>query len=104
MPSGNLRVERTGPGGVVARVTLDRPEVHNAFNAALMAELRTTFASLAREGPMQLRAVILAGAIGISLGLVAGYFGGLVNAVLMRGMNERDALPLLDFCLEHGRR
>jgi GTP 3',8-cyclase len=25
-----------------------------------------------------------------------------VNAVLMRGLNEADAVPLLDFCLEHG--
>ena len=25
-----------------------------------------------------------------------------VNAVLLRGINEEDALPLLDFCLEHG--
>ena len=44
-----LRLERTGPGGVVARVTLTRPDVHNAFNASVIAELRTTFAALARE-------------------------------------------------------
>ena len=51
MSTGSLRVERTGPAGVVARVTLARPEVHNAFDAGLIAELRTTFALLAREGP-----------------------------------------------------
>jgi methylglutaconyl-CoA hydratase len=56
-----LRVERTGPGGAVARVTLARPEVHNSFNASLIAELRGTFARLAREGPTALRAVVLAG-------------------------------------------
>lgn len=56
-----LRLDRTGPGGVVARVTLTRPDVHNAFNASVIAELRTTFAALARETPNQLRAVILAG-------------------------------------------
>ena len=56
-----LRLERTGPGGVIARVTLTRPEVHNAFNASVIAELRTTFGALAREGPTEVRAVVLAG-------------------------------------------
>ena len=51
MASAGLRVERTGPGGAVAHVTLARPEVHNAFDATLIATLRTTFATLAREGP-----------------------------------------------------
>ncbi len=59
--SERLRVERSGPGGVVARVTLARPEVHNAFDATLIAELRAAFGSLARETPAQLRAVVLAG-------------------------------------------
>ncbi len=59
--SERLRVERSGPGGVVARVTLARPEVHNAFDATLIAELRAAFGSLARETPADLRAVVLAG-------------------------------------------
>lgn len=56
-----LTVERTGPGDSVARVTLSRPDVHNAFDAALIAELRLAFAALAREEPTRLRAVVLAG-------------------------------------------
>ena len=56
-----LRLERTGPGGVVARVTLARPEVRNAFNAELIASLAETFAALGEEPPSRLRAVILAG-------------------------------------------
>ena len=56
-----VRVERSGPGGVVARVSLARPEVHNAFDASTIAELRTAFAVLAREEPTTLRAVVLAG-------------------------------------------
>jgi methylglutaconyl-CoA hydratase len=56
-----LRVERTGPGGVVARVTLSRPERRNAFDAGLIAELRSTFAALERESATDLRAVVLAG-------------------------------------------
>ncbi|MEO5884194.1 MAG: enoyl-CoA hydratase-related protein [Candidatus Limnocylindrales bacterium] len=59
--SPSLRVERSGPGDVVARVTLARPTVHNAFDASVIAELRSTFAGLAREGAGQLRAVVLAG-------------------------------------------
>jgi methylglutaconyl-CoA hydratase len=56
-----LRVERTGPGGVVARVTLTRPERHNAFDASLIAELRSTFGGFEREDATELRAVVLAG-------------------------------------------
>jgi methylglutaconyl-CoA hydratase len=53
-----LRVEREGP---FARVTLDRPELRNAFNAELISELRRTFDGLAGEGPDALRGVVLAG-------------------------------------------
>jgi methylglutaconyl-CoA hydratase len=53
-----LRVERERG---VARVTLARPEVRNALNAALIAELTATFASLADELADDLRAVVLAG-------------------------------------------
>jgi len=56
-----LRTERIGPGGVVARVTLSRADRHNAFDASLIANLRTAFAGLAREAPTDLRAVVLAG-------------------------------------------
>ena len=56
MVSTAIRLERSGPGDTVARVTLARPEVHNAFDASVIAELRTTFAALAREAP--LRAVL----------------------------------------------
>lgn len=53
-----LRVERDG---AVARVTLTRPQVRNAFNAALIGELRSTFEALANEPPDTLRAVVLGG-------------------------------------------
>ena len=59
--TNRLRVDRTGPNGVIARVTLARPEVHNAFDASVIAELAATFAGLAREEPQALRAVVLAG-------------------------------------------
>ena len=56
-----LRIERSGPNDAVARVTLTRPEVHNAFDASLISDLRSTFAAFAREDPMSLRAVVVAG-------------------------------------------
>jgi methylglutaconyl-CoA hydratase len=56
-----VRLERSGPGDAVARVTLQRPEVHNAFDASVIAELRAGFAALAREAPDDLRVVVLAG-------------------------------------------
>lgn len=59
--SDAIRIERSGPGDVVARVTLARPDVHNAFDASTIAELRSTFTSLSREAPAALRAVVLAG-------------------------------------------
>ncbi len=44
--------------GAVARVTLNRPEVRNAFNEALIAELTATFAELSQD--VKLRAIVLA--------------------------------------------
>jgi methylglutaconyl-CoA hydratase len=54
-------VVRVARDGAVARVTLDRPEVRNAFNAVLISELTATFHALAGEPPEALRAVVLAG-------------------------------------------
>jgi methylglutaconyl-CoA hydratase len=59
--SAPLRVERTGPDGVVVRVVLDRPERHNAFDAEVIAALRRTFDRMAEEPAARLRAVVLVG-------------------------------------------
>ena len=67
-----LRLERTGPGGVVARVTLTRPDVHNAFNASLIAELRSTFAG-ARAALAAVRAAGHADASELSMGMSGDY-------------------------------
>jgi len=56
-----LRVERSGPNNAIARVTLSRPERRNAFDASLIADLRSTFSAFDKEGPTELRAVVLAG-------------------------------------------
>jgi len=52
------RVEIDGRG--VARITLDRPEAHNAFDAALIAGLADTLDRMARDGSV--RIVVLAAA------------------------------------------
>jgi len=56
--SGAVVVTREG---AVARVTLSRPEVRNAFNAELIADLHDAFGTLAGEPPEALRAIVLAG-------------------------------------------
>jgi methylglutaconyl-CoA hydratase len=55
MTSQTLQIQREGH---VARVTLNRPEVRNAFNETLIAELTTTFATLGQDPT--LRAIVLA--------------------------------------------
>ena len=93
--SSSVRLERTGPAGVVALVTLSRPEAHNAFDASLIAELRTTFAALAREGPTQLRAVVLAGD---GPSFCAGADLGWMRAAMALDTegNEQDAMAMVD--------
>ncbi|MDP9250778.1 MAG: enoyl-CoA hydratase-related protein [Chloroflexota bacterium] len=56
--SDTLAVTRDG---TIARVTLRRPEVRNAFNAELISALHRAFSELAVEPPDALRAVVLAG-------------------------------------------
>jgi methylglutaconyl-CoA hydratase len=90
-----LVVDRIGPGGVVARVTLARPEVHNAFDAALIAELRSAFVALGREGPTELRAVVLRGS-GPSFCAGADVAWMRAAAELEVEANEQDALAAAD--------
>lgn len=56
----HLLLDHHGP---VARVTLNRPELHNAFNDALVSEIRDVFRTLAADD--RVRVVVLTGA-GIS--------------------------------------
>jgi len=52
-----VRVDMNKQG--VARVILDRPDVHNAFNAAMISELCDAFAMLGRHGDV--RAIVVSG-------------------------------------------
>lgn len=93
--SSALRLERSGPGGVVARLTLARPEVHNALDASLIADLRRTFDELAREAPTELRVVILAGD-GPSFCAGADIAWMRAAMALEREANEQDAMAAAD--------
>jgi methylglutaconyl-CoA hydratase len=91
--SDRIRLERSGPGKVVALVTLNRPEVHNALDAALIDELRRTFSALAREEPTALRAVVLAGE-GPSFCAGADVAWMRASQGLDREGNEQDAMAV----------
>jgi methylglutaconyl-CoA hydratase len=86
-----IRLQRSGPGGVIARVTLSRPEVHNAFDASTIADLRAIFAVLARETASELRGVVLAGD-GPSFCAGADLTWMRAALALDREANEQDAM------------
>ncbi len=62
--SDNYEMLTINSDGRVARVTLNRPEIHNAFNEVVIAELTRAFKELAVEagGADGLRVVVLTGA------------------------------------------
>jgi methylglutaconyl-CoA hydratase len=89
--SAPLRVERDGP---FARVTLDRPEARNAFNAELIAALDDAFGALAAEPPERLRGVVLAGeGATFSAGADIGWMRAAMSLSVEE--NERDAAAML---------
>lgn len=90
-----LRVERSGPGGVVARMTLARPEVHNAFDATLIHDLTQAFRALGRETADELRVVVLAGD-GPSFSAGADVRWMRASLELDREGNEQDAMKLAE--------
>jgi methylglutaconyl-CoA hydratase len=86
----HLRMERRG---IAAWVTLARPKVHNAFNAALIAELHAVFDVLSADD--SLRAVVLAGdGRNFSAGADLTWMGASLN--LTRDENVEDALRMSD--------
>jgi methylglutaconyl-CoA hydratase len=74
---------------------LARPDVHNAFDASLIAELRRAFDDLARESPTELRVVVLAGD-GPSFCAGADIAWMRAAIVLEREANEQDAMAAAD--------
>lgn len=93
--ANGLKVDRSGPGQVIARVTLTRPEVHNAFNAELIGELRATFRRLSDEPPEKLRGVVLAGD-GPSFCAGADVTWMRASLGLNKDQNEQDAMVMAE--------
>ncbi|MDQ3938805.1 MAG: enoyl-CoA hydratase-related protein [Chloroflexota bacterium] len=93
--SDGFRLERNGPDDVVARVTLDRPEVHNAFSAPLIGDLRGLFRRLADESNERLRVVVLSGA-GPSFCAGADVAWMRASLGLSREANEQDAMVMAE--------
>ena len=93
--SAALRVDRTGPERSIVRVTLDRPEVHNAFDAELIGALRLAFTRLAEEPPERLRAVVLTGE-GASFCAGADVTWMRASLGLSREQNELDAMAMAE--------
>ena len=91
--TGPVRTERAGAGGVVAHVVLDRPDVHNAFDAGMIDALRQAFARLSNESPSALRVVVLRGE-GASFCAGADVAWMRASAGLTREQNEADAMAL----------
>ncbi|GMG85805.1 enoyl-CoA hydratase/isomerase family protein [Biformimicrobium ophioploci] len=82
-----LEIDNSG----VATVTLNRPDVHNAFDDALIAELAATFDKLA--GTVGLRAVVLASnGKNFSAGADLGWMKRMADYSAEE--NQRDALAL----------
>jgi GTP 3',8-cyclase len=116
--TGGEPLLRRGLPGLVARTSTlrPRPEISLTTNAIGLARLAVplreagldrinvsldtlrpdVFKALAKRDRL---ADVLAG---LAAATAAGLAPVKVNAVLMRGLNEDEAVPLLAFCLEHG--
>jgi Enoyl-CoA hydratase/isomerase len=90
-----VRVDREGQPGVVARVTIARPEVHNAFDASTIRDLTQAFRRLATEPSDTLRVVVLAGD-GPSFSAGADLTWMRASLELDREANEQDAMKLAE--------
>ncbi|MEP6634493.1 MAG: enoyl-CoA hydratase-related protein [Luteimonas sp.] len=86
--TASLLVERAGP---VARLTLNRPELHNAFDADLIAALTSALDKLSRD--QAVRVVVLGGAgASFSAGADLHWMRGMASA--SQSANREDALAL----------
>jgi cyclic pyranopterin phosphate synthase len=116
--TGGEPLLRRGLTGIVARAAAlePRPEISlttngiglmrlarplreaglDRINVSLDTLTPSVFAQLARRDRL---ADVLAG---LAAAAAAGLTPVKVNAVLMRGVNDHEAVPLLRFCLEHG--
>lgn len=85
----NVEIDRRG----IARVTMNRPEVHNAFNEEFIAQMSATFAKLAQDAAV--RILVLTGA-GKSFSAGADVNWMKKMASLSEAENIADAAKLAD--------
>lgn len=90
-PATTLELRR--PSAHVAEVWLDRPDVRNAFNEQLIAELTTTFEALARDEALR---VVVLGGRGRSFCAGADLNWMREMAGYSRARNQADAQALAD--------
>lgn len=91
--AGNYRHLRVERRGIAAYVILNRPEVHNAFNARLITELHAAFETLSADDT--LRAVVLQGeGRNFSAGADLNWMRSSLD--LSRDENIADALRMAD--------
>lgn len=84
----SVLIERRGP---ICRVTLDRPELHNAFNAQLIGTLKRAFEQLGADDSV--RAIVLGGSgKSFCAGADLGWMGSMVEYDEAR--NKADSLEL----------
>lgn len=84
----NLQVLRDGP---VARVCMQRPEVHNAFDAALIAGLTATLSAVGNDASMRVVVLESEGA-SFSAGADLNWMRGM--ALMSEEENRKDSLAL----------
>lgn len=88
MTTPPLLIERNGP---VARLRLNRPELHNAFDAGLIAELTAALDALATDASVRVVVLEAAGA-SFSAGADLNWMRGMAQA--SEAENREDALAL----------
>ncbi|WP_202926030.1 GTP 3',8-cyclase MoaA [Goekera deserti] len=116
--TGGEPLLRPGLPGIVAAVTAlsPRPEVGLTTNAIGLSRMAPALAAAgldrinvsldtldrARFRQITHRDRLADVLAGMAAAKAAGLTPVKVNAVLLRGINEHDAVPLLEYCLEHG--
>lgn len=92
-----VTIERTPP---IVRITLNRPEVHNAFNETLIAELTEAFESLREDEAT--RVVVLQGAgKSFCAGADLNWMGKMVNYSFAENLEDARALARMFETIDH---
>jgi methylglutaconyl-CoA hydratase len=92
-----VRIERDG---TCARVTMNRPDVRNAFNAELISALRDAFASLSNDDGV--RSIVLAGAgKTFSGGADIGWMRAALDLSEAENVRDAEAMAAMFIAIDH---